>query len=71
MSATVRARSATTLAKGSGMDAEAVVAGSEVEGNAAVEAGGASGIMAARRGLDIADTRLVGLGFLPELLRRL
>ena len=66
-SATVRAKSARALAVGSG---------AEVDGAAVVEGGVGGGAVeevsdvVVTGGPDIADTRLVELGFLPELLRR-
>jgi len=74
MSATERARSATALTRGSGVDEEGVV-GAEEMGGADVVAGGAEVAAGDGRvvvgGPDIFDTRLIGLGVLSELLRRL
>jgi len=67
-SATVGPKSARAMSIGSGaeVDGAAVVKGGV--GSSAVEEGSD---VVVTGGPDIADTRLVGLGFLPELLRRL
>jgi hypothetical protein len=67
MSVTERAMSATALTKGSSAEDEGA-AGAEVTGSANLVADGGMVVVG---GLDIADTRLIGLGVLPELLRRL
>jgi hypothetical protein len=72
MSATERARSATALTKGSGVDDEGA-AGAEVTGGAEVVVGGAKVVVGGGRvvvgGPDIADTRLIGSLILPRLQR--
>ena len=48
--------------------------GTEVDSSscaAVVIGGGGGGLVEVEGGLDISDTRLIGLGALPELLRRL
>jgi len=71
-----RARSATALTRGSGVDEEGVVDAEEmggadmVAGGVEVAAGGGR-VVVVGGGPDISDTRLIGLGVLSELLRRL
>jgi len=70
-SVTVRARSAITLATGSGADTEDTTGGAEVVGDAEVVGSDETGGTAAVAEPDIANTRLIEPEVLPELLRRL
>jgi hypothetical protein len=75
MSAIERARSTIALTKGSCINDEGA-AGVEVIGSAEVVVGSAEVVAGGGRvvvggALDISDTRLIGLGVLPEFLQRL